>query len=173
MPDKTPRGPVAASRRPTCAWRRAPLRTGSGPDPYPGFPFVPQSPYALRTVSPCQEPFGASRVLRRISSCMPRPVDSAGPPHPRHERMLPCCLRRSLTPSASGMALSKLYQHFRVRDHPCGLQDSLSTLNLPCSWFIHSATGPRLDTGGWLTLARRGLPPRKMRQALPGAITQS
>ena len=27
--------------------------------------------------------FGASRVLRCISFCMPRPVDSAGPPHPR------------------------------------------------------------------------------------------
>jgi len=30
---------------------------------------------------------------------------------------------------------------------------------------------PRLDTGGWLALTRRGLPPRKMRRALPGAIT--
>jgi hypothetical protein len=27
--------------------------------------------------------------------------------------------------------ISKLYQHFRVRGHPCGLQDSLSTLR-PC-----------------------------------------
>ncbi len=27
--------------------------------------------------------FGASWVPRRISSCMPRPDDSAGPPHPR------------------------------------------------------------------------------------------
>ena len=30
---------------------------------------------------------------------------------------------------------------------------------------------PRLDTGGWLTLSRRGLPPRKIRRASPGAIT--
>ena len=29
--------------------------------------------------------------------------------------------------------ISKLYQHFRVRDHPYGLQDSLSTLRLSCS----------------------------------------
>ena len=29
--------------------------------------------------------------------------------------------------------ISKLYQHFRVRGHPCGLQDSLSTLHLSCS----------------------------------------
>ena len=28
--------------------------------------------------------FRASWVPRRISSCMPRPDDSAGPPHPRH-----------------------------------------------------------------------------------------
>jgi len=30
-----------------------------------------------------QEHHGASRVLRRISSCMPWPDDSAEPPHPR------------------------------------------------------------------------------------------
>ncbi len=35
----------------------------------------------------------------------------------------------------------------------------------------HSAAGPRLDTGGWLTLTRRGLPPRKIRRAFLGAIT--
>ena len=29
--------------------------------------------------------------------------------------------------------ISKLYQHFRVRDYPYGLQDSLSTLSLSCS----------------------------------------
>jgi hypothetical protein len=50
--------------------------------------------------------------------------------------------------------LSKLYQHFRERDLPYGLQDSLPTLNLSCSLcnFHGSATGPRLDTGGWLAL---------------------
>ena len=34
---------------------------------------------------------------------------------------------------------------------------------------ICSVTDARLDTGGWLTLARRGLTPRKMRRALLGA----
>ena len=29
--------------------------------------------------------------------------------------------------------ISKLYQHFRVRGHPYGLQDSLCTLHLSCS----------------------------------------
>ena len=38
-------------------------------------------------------------------------------------------------PSASAMALSKLYQHFRVRGHPYGLQDALSTLRPSCSPF--------------------------------------
>jgi hypothetical protein len=33
-----------------------------------------------------------------------------------------------------------------------------------------SAMGPTLDTGGQLTLTRRGLSPRKRRQALLGAI---
>ena len=39
----------------------------------------------------------------------------------------------ALKPSASAIAMSKLYQHFRVRGHPCGLQDALSTLRPSCS----------------------------------------
>ena len=77
---------------------------------------------------------GASWVPQRISSCMPRPVDSASPPHPRLLRMLLCCLRRALKPSTTGLSVSKLYQHFRARDCPCGLQDSLCTLT---SLFVH------------------------------------
>ena len=50
--------------------------------------------------------------------------------------MLLCCLRCTLKPSASAIAISKLYQHFRVRDHPYGLQNSLPTLNPSCS--LHS-----------------------------------
>ena len=34
--------------------------------------------------SPRSGTCGASRVLRRLSSCMPRPEDSDGPPHPSH-----------------------------------------------------------------------------------------
>ena len=34
----------------------------------------------------------------------------------------------ALKPSASAIAMSKLYQHFRERGSPCGLQDTLSTL---------------------------------------------
>lgn len=69
-------------------------------------------------------------------------------------------------PSASAMAMSKLYQHFRVRGHPCGLQDSLSTLRPFCSPCLHgSAMDARLATGGWLALTRQGLSPCKRRQA--------
>ena len=74
--------------------------------------------------------------------------------------MLLCCLRRTLKPSASAIVISKLYQHFRVRDHPYGLQDSLPTLSPSCSpTLVGSAMGPRLDTGGWLTLTKEPLNP--------------
>ena len=39
----------------------------------------------------------------------------------------------ALKPSASAIAMSKLSQHCRVRGHPCGLQDALSTLRPSCS----------------------------------------
>ena len=57
----------------------------------------------------------------------------------------------ALKPSASAIAMSKLYQHFRVRGHPCGLQDSLSTLRPSCSPRVQ----PRLRHGrktryGWV-----------------------
>ena len=54
-------------------------------------------------------------------------------------------------PSASAIAMSKLYQHFRVRGHPCGLQDTLSTLRPSCAPRVQ----PRLRHGrttryGWV-----------------------
>ena len=57
----------------------------------------------------------------------------------------------ALKPSASAIAMSKLYQHFRVRGHPCGLQDTLSTLRPSCS----PRVPPRLRHGrktryGWV-----------------------
>ena len=57
----------------------------------------------------------------------------------------------ALKPSASAMAMSKLYQHFRVRGHPYGLQDTLSTLRPSCS----SCVPPQLRHGrktryGWV-----------------------
>ena len=45
---------------------------------------------------------------------------------------------------------------------------TLLTVSLP---FGRSAAGATLDTGGWLALTRRGLAPRKIRQASLGTIT--
>jgi len=101
---------------------------------------------------------------------MPWPVDSGGPPHPRPIRMLRVGFVHVKTLAVRNNPISKLYQLFRTRGHPYGLQDSLSTLRLSCSP-CDSSTDARLDTGRWLSLARRGLSPRKIRQAFPGAIT--
>jgi hypothetical protein len=52
-------------------------------------------------------------------------------------------------PSASAIAIAKLYQHCRVRGHPCGLQDALSTLRpsgSPLSRFRHG----RKTGYGWV-----------------------
>ena len=95
--------------------------------------------------------------------------------------MLLCYLRRTLKPSASATVISKLYQHFRVRDHPYGLQDSLPTLNPSCS--LLKIRQPRHGSKaryGWvanpyrnplLNPSRQGLSPCKIRRALLGAIT--
>src|SRR5262245_11539205 len=75
---------------------------------------------------------GASQVLRRLSSCMPRPVDSGGPAPPRPTGGTRVAFG-SVQTLGVRKAFSKLYQHFRVRGHPCGLQDTLSTLRPSCS----------------------------------------
>ena len=105
---------------------------GSSIVPCPGVPFRasgavgPPPPFSTAGTS------GASHVLRRLSSCMPRPEDSGGPPPPR---LVGGCVWPSgaFKPSASAIAVSKLSQPFRVRGHPCGLQDTLSPLRPSCS----------------------------------------
>src|SRR5215813_3685879 len=64
--------------------------------------------------------------------------------------MLLCCLRCALKPSASATsAFSKLCQHCRVRGHPCGLQDALSTLRPSCSPLSRLRHG-RKTRYGWV-----------------------
>ena len=46
-------------------------------------PSVPQELYTIRRCFSWGGTFGASQVLRHLSSCMPRPEDSGGPFHPR------------------------------------------------------------------------------------------
>jgi len=66
-------------------------------------------------------------------------------------RLCACCLRERSNPRRPLPALSKRYQHFRVRGHPYGLQDARSTLRPSCS----SCVQPRLRRGrktryGWV-----------------------
>ena len=67
--------------------------------------------------------------------------------------------------------ISKLYQHFRVRVTPTAYRILCLRFARLVRRSLGSATDARLDTGRWLTLARRGLAPRKIRRALLGAIT--
>jgi hypothetical protein len=74
--------------------------------------------------------------------------------------------------SASALALSRLYQHFREREFPTAYK--ILCVRLPHTivrGLPHSAMGPTLDTGGSLALTRPGLSPGKRRQASIGAIT--
>ena len=168
MPDKTPRTHTAVTGLPGCSLRfdstRAHAVSGfiTRSCPSPNSFIIVLHPGA----------FGASRVLRRLSFCIPWPEDSGGPPHPSHRGrfVLPS---RTLTLSASATSL------FRSCTSTSGNAISptvyrMLCVRLPCNLvrgLRHSAAGPTLDTGGWLTLTRRGLSPRKRRRALLGAIT--
>ena len=112
--------------------------------------------------------------------------------------MLLCCLRCALKPSTSTISISKLYQQFQVfrRNASSGSAISPAAYRILCSWLRvspiqclthlvrhvsrhYSAIGPRLDTGGWLTLpqvllsaySRQGLSPCKIHRAFLDAIT--
>ena len=112
---------------------RGPQRcAGSSIVPCPGCPFRASGAVCHTPTVSTAGTAGASHVLRRLSSCLPRPEDSGGPPPPRLVGGF-VWPSGALKPSASAIALSKLYQHFRVRGHPCGLQDMLSTLRPSCS----------------------------------------
>src|SRR6056297_1531663 len=69
-------------------------------------------------------PSSPAYLFLHATACGLRRTSTSSP-----NRMLLCCLRRPLKPSASAIAVSKLYQHFRERGLPCGLQDSLPTLS--------------------------------------------
>ena len=82
MPDKTPRWHAAVTCPPSIRIPHETLRLLHSP--VSGFPLLCLNiSLSYLHASSCWEPVGASRVLRLISSCMLRPVDSGGPPHPR------------------------------------------------------------------------------------------
>jgi hypothetical protein len=62
---------------------RGPQRcAGSSMVPCPGFPFCASGAVGHTPTFSTAGTSGASQVLRRLSSCMPRPEDSGGPCHP-------------------------------------------------------------------------------------------
>jgi hypothetical protein len=168
MPDKTPPWHTAVAGLPgrsvfddsTRAHAVSGLFTRSCPSPV-GF-----------IVSPRPGALGASRVLQRLSSCMPRPEDSGGPPHPSHSG---CFVLSSRTLRLSTSAISL----FRRCTSTSGSAISPAAYRILCVRLPHdlvrglprSAMGPTLDTGGRLTLTRPGLSPGKRRRASLGAIT--
>jgi hypothetical protein len=85
---------------------------------------------------------------------------------------LPACHGLMTPADVRTLALGACFMHFRERDLPYGLQDSLCTLaRFSVRGLRRSATGPTLDTGGWLVLTRPGLSPGKRRRGLLGATT--
>ena len=133
MPHKTPRRHKAPCARPP---RQSTAATGSSTVPCPGFPLRASRSVCHRcisTVFSLREPSG----LPGFSDASLRAC---------HGLWTPADLRTLATPGASVLPLvyvktlgirnkliSKLYQHFRERDLPYGLRDSLSTLSPSCS----------------------------------------
>jgi hypothetical protein len=116
---------------------------------------------------------GASQVLRRLSSCMPRPEDSGGPAPPR-----PYDGARVAFESVQTLGVRN--KPFRSCTSTSGCAVTPAASRILCLRFAHlvrrvyncdSAMDARLDTGGWLALTRQGLSPCKRRQAFLGAIT--
>jgi hypothetical protein len=166
MPDKTPRRLAAFSRLPvrsvlhasTRAHAVAGLFTRSCPSSV-GFIASPRH-RSLRGF-----PSSPAPLFLHATACRLRRTSTHSP-----SRVLHLGFRVQYPVAIRGFAISKLYQHFRERDLPCGLQDSLCTLALSLVRDLRrSATGPTLDTGGWLALTRPGLSPGKRRRALLGA----
>ena len=169
MPDKTPRKHTAVASLPGCSMHDDSTRAHA----VSGLITLscPNTDGFIISLHPGTD--GASRVLRRLSFCIPWPEDSGGPPHPSHcgcfvlpSRTLKLSasatrLFRSCT-STSGNAISPTVYRILCVRLPCNLVRSLR----------RSAAGPTLDTGGRLTLTRRGLSPRKRRRALLGAISR-
>jgi hypothetical protein len=112
-------------------------------------PSVPQELYAIHRRLPRQERLGPPKFFdASLPACHGLRTPADLPLLAQTEvRVLPS---GALKPSASAIAISKLYQHFRGRGSPCGLQDSLSTLRPSCS----PGSRPRLRHGrktryGW------------------------
>ncbi len=110
-------------------------------------------------------PSSTSHLFLHATACRLRRTSTPSP-----SRVLLCCLRWAINPSASAKTKS------RSCTSTSGCATTPTAYRILCLRFarlVHhsfgSATDARLDTGGWLTLTRQGLSPRKMRRALLGA----
>ena len=150
-------------------------------DPTPRIPSVPSpSGSGALPVTPsagAQEPPGSPKFLTHLSihaTCLPtgrRPEDPGGFPHPGQYRMLHMGfvlvntlanrnkLHFGAVPALQGVR-PPLWPVWFLRVRFTCLVRPVLRIQL-----MNSATGATLDTGGWPILTRRGLPPRKMRQA--------
>ena len=116
---------------------------------------------------------------RRISTCMPRPEDPGSLPRPHQTGRFPwtsCSLTHSSAANNLVFGAVPALQGVRPPLWPTGFSvyasPPLFTLLIVPLPFGRSAAGATLDTGGWLALTRRGLAPRKIRQASLGTITK-
>ena len=102
---------------------------------------------------------------------MPRPVDSGGSPHPRQSGCFRVAFGGPLNPrhpQKLNLETVPALQGARPPLRPTGF----SVYASPALFTVPSApprTQDSIRVGGWLTLTRQGLSPRKMRRALLGA----
>jgi hypothetical protein len=146
-------------------------RGGARLVPCPGFPVRAARAGDHVAVSPGRSLWGfprsATALFRPAAACGRRRTGLSLP-----QRIGLCGLRERSNPRRSLRAFSKRSQHFRVRGHPYGLQETRSTLRPSCAPCSHgSALDARRAPGGWLALPRPGLAPCQRCQASLGAIT--
>ncbi len=129
----------------------------------------PAGPQELETIVqglPRTGASGASHVLRRLSSCMPRPADSGGPAPPGHIGCahVACGRVKTLGVRHGHVEAVPARQGARSPLRPPGCSGDASPLLFAV--IPHdSAMDARRATGGWLPLTRQGLSPCKRRQA--------
>jgi hypothetical protein len=118
MPDKTPRWHTAVNRLPGCYVRDDSTRAHA----VSGLITLtcPSTDGFIISLHPGAH--GASRVIRRLSFCIPWPEDSGGPPRPSQVRALRIAFQDVKTAGIRNKPVSKLplseQGHFRERDFP-------------------------------------------------------
>jgi hypothetical protein len=155
----------------TCLARVLPQCVGSSIVPCPGFPFCASGVVDHTLSFSTAGTSGGSQVLRRLSSCMPRPEDSGGPAPP-------CHVGWARVAFGGVQTLGVRNKPFRSCTSTSGDAAPPAASRMLCLRFVHlvhrsrgSAMDARLDTGRWLTFTRQGLSPCQRRQACLGART--